>query len=134
MLLSVDGHEVRVAFDGESALATLEKFRPDIALLDIGMPKMNGYELAARIRKEPWGRHRLAAGRAGVRAMTASVRSMPDLTRISSSRSTSWSCRRTAPRSPAVPGCESREKAERHVGMKLVLLLTRFTTRYHRLP
>ena len=54
MLLSIDGHEVRVAFDGESALAMLERFHPDIALLDIGMPKMNGYELATEIRKKPW--------------------------------------------------------------------------------
>jgi PAS domain S-box-containing protein len=55
MLLAIEGHEVRVAFDGESALATLAEFHPDVALLDIGMPKMNGYELAARIRKQPWG-------------------------------------------------------------------------------
>ena len=46
---------MRVAYDGDSALATLAEFRPDIALLDIGMPKMNGYELAAEIRKQPWG-------------------------------------------------------------------------------
>ena len=38
-----------------SALATLAEFHPDIALLDIGMPKMNGYELATEIRKQPWG-------------------------------------------------------------------------------
>jgi PAS domain S-box-containing protein len=62
MLLSFEGHEVRVAYDGDSALATLAEFRPDLALLDIGMPKMNGYELAAEIRKQPWGeRIRLVA-------------------------------------------------------------------------
>ena len=55
MLLTFEGHEVRVAYDGDSALATLAEFRPDVALLDIGMPKMNGYELAAEIRKQPWG-------------------------------------------------------------------------------
>ncbi len=54
MLLAIEGHEVRVAFDGESALATLAQFHPDIALLDIGMPKMNGYELAREIRSQPW--------------------------------------------------------------------------------
>ena len=54
MLLAIDGHEVRVAYDGESALATLAEFHPDIALLDIGMPKMNGYELATEIRRQPW--------------------------------------------------------------------------------
>ena len=54
MLLAIDGHEVRVAYDGESALSTLAEFHPDIALLDIGMPKMNGYELATEIRRQPW--------------------------------------------------------------------------------
>ena len=55
MLLAIEGHEVRVAYDGASALAKLAEFDPDIALLDIGMPKMNGYELATEIRKQPWG-------------------------------------------------------------------------------
>ena len=55
MLLAIEGHEVRVAYDGASALAKLAEFDPDIALLDIGMPTMNGYELATEIRKQPWG-------------------------------------------------------------------------------
>jgi PAS domain S-box-containing protein len=55
MLLAIEGHEVRVAYDGVSALAKLAEFDPDIALLDIGMPTMNGYELATEIRKQPWG-------------------------------------------------------------------------------
>ena len=55
MLLAIEGHEVRVAYDGASALAKLAEFDPDVALLDIGMPKMNGYELATEIRKQPWG-------------------------------------------------------------------------------
>jgi DNA-binding response OmpR family regulator len=54
MLLAMEGHEVRTAFDGESALTKLADFHPDFALLDIGMPKMNGYELAREIRKQPW--------------------------------------------------------------------------------
>ena len=54
MLLELEGHEVRVVHDGEDALATLTDFHPDVALLDIGMPKMNGYELATQIRKQPW--------------------------------------------------------------------------------
>ncbi|HSC24387.1 MAG TPA: hybrid sensor histidine kinase/response regulator [Casimicrobiaceae bacterium] len=49
-LLSLDGHEVRVVNDGALALALAEAFRPDIALLDIGMPKRNGYEVARDIR------------------------------------------------------------------------------------
>ncbi len=55
MLLTLEGYEVRTAYDGEAALALLAQFRPDVALLDIGMPNMNGYELAAAVRKHPWG-------------------------------------------------------------------------------
>ena len=47
------GHVVEVALDGPQALAKLETFSPDIALLDIGLPLMDGYELARRIRDEP---------------------------------------------------------------------------------
>ena len=49
------GHEVRVAYDGEQALRSIESFRPDVALLDLGMPKLNGYDLCRRIRALPWG-------------------------------------------------------------------------------
>jgi two-component system, chemotaxis family, CheB/CheR fusion protein len=45
------GHEVAVAQDGPSALELASTFRPDIALLDIGLPQMNGYELARRLRE-----------------------------------------------------------------------------------
>jgi PAS domain S-box-containing protein len=55
LLLNLEGHEVRVTYDGEAALAALAGFRADIALLDIGMPGKNGYEVAAEIRKQPWG-------------------------------------------------------------------------------
>jgi PAS domain S-box-containing protein len=55
ILLSLEGHDVRVANDGEHALELLESFRPDVALLDIGMPKLNGYDVAAAVRKKPWG-------------------------------------------------------------------------------
>ncbi len=51
MLLSVDGHEVRFACDAEQGLALAESFKPEVALLDIGLPKLNGYELAKRLRK-----------------------------------------------------------------------------------
>ncbi|HTV17059.1 MAG TPA: response regulator [Polyangiaceae bacterium] len=50
-ILSCLGHQVEVAYDGPTALAVAESFRPDVALLDIGMPVMNGYELAARLRQ-----------------------------------------------------------------------------------
>ncbi len=55
MLLDLEGHETRTAFGGEEALALAKEFRPTLAVLDIGMPQMNGYELARRIRAEPWG-------------------------------------------------------------------------------
>jgi len=52
-ILETYGHTVRSAADGPEALAVLAKFKPDVAILDIGLPGMNGYELAARIREMP---------------------------------------------------------------------------------
>jgi CheY-like chemotaxis protein len=56
MMLSVSGHEVRVAHDGQAAVEAAEAFRPDVILLDIGMPRLNGYEAARVIRGRDWGR------------------------------------------------------------------------------
>ncbi len=56
LLLQIAGHEVHTAFDGEAAISSAEKLRPEVALLDIGMPKANGYEVARRIREHPWGK------------------------------------------------------------------------------
>ena len=50
------GHTVHVAYDGEQAVRIAEAFRPDVALLDLGMPKLNGYEACRRIRATAWGR------------------------------------------------------------------------------
>lgn len=55
MLLALEHHEVRVAYDGERAFELIGEYRPRLALLDIGMPGMNGYELATRIRHQSWG-------------------------------------------------------------------------------
>jgi PAS domain S-box-containing protein len=53
LLLEADGHEVRLSADGDSGLAMARQYRPDVVLLDIGLPKMNGYEIAKRIRSDP---------------------------------------------------------------------------------
>ena len=50
------GSEVRTAHDGLEAVAAAELFRPNLVLLDLGMPKLSGYEAAQRIREKPWGR------------------------------------------------------------------------------
>jgi CheY-like chemotaxis protein len=52
-MLQAMGYEVRIEHDGLSGLATAEAFRPRIAFLDIGMPKLNGYDLARRLRTRP---------------------------------------------------------------------------------
>jgi two-component system, chemotaxis family, CheB/CheR fusion protein len=55
MLLKLAGHEVRTAFDGEQAMAEAEAWRPEVILLDLGLPKITGFEVARRIRELPWG-------------------------------------------------------------------------------
>lgn len=57
ILLEIVGFEVRVCYDGLSALAEAESFRPDAAILDLTMPGMDGDELGRRLREQPWGRH-----------------------------------------------------------------------------
>lgn len=55
-LLELTGNETHIAHDGLEAVAAAAAFRPDIVLLDIGLPKMDGFEAARKIRAEPWGR------------------------------------------------------------------------------
>jgi len=55
MLLRITGNETRTAYDGPEALQLASEFRPDAVLLDIGLPKMDGHEVAQQIRREPWG-------------------------------------------------------------------------------
>jgi CheY-like chemotaxis protein len=57
LMLRVWGHEVQTAHDGLEAVQAAAVFRPDVAVLDIGMPKMNGYEAARHIRQQTWGKH-----------------------------------------------------------------------------
>ena len=55
-LLQAEGHDVCIAHDGEQAFISAADFRPDIAMLDIGLPKLDGYAVAEAIRREAWGR------------------------------------------------------------------------------
>ena len=65
LLLELQGNEVRTAPDGAHAVAEAEKFRPDVALLDVGMPRMNGYDACRLIRAQEWGRNMLLVALTG---------------------------------------------------------------------
>jgi CheY-like chemotaxis protein len=56
-LLERDGHEVRTAHDAREAIAVATEFQPDVAFLDIGLPTMDGFQLAAALRAMPELRH-----------------------------------------------------------------------------
>jgi PAS domain S-box-containing protein len=58
-LLSLTGYEVWTAHDGVEAVQAATAHHPDVALLDIGMPRLNGYEVAHHIREQPWGKDML---------------------------------------------------------------------------
>jgi CheY-like chemotaxis protein len=53
MLLSLEGHEVQIAHDGPAALRVVQEMQPDVVLLDIGLPRMDGYEVARQLRQLP---------------------------------------------------------------------------------
>ena len=57
LLLQVAGHETHMAHDGLEAIEAAERLRPDAVLLDIGLPRMNGYEVCSRIRRAPWAKN-----------------------------------------------------------------------------
>jgi PAS domain S-box-containing protein len=54
IMLRILGHEVQTALDGLEAIEKAEQFRPDVIVLDVGMPMLDGYETATRIRQRPW--------------------------------------------------------------------------------
>jgi PAS domain S-box-containing protein len=56
MMLRVMGHDTQTAFDGLEAIQAAGTFRPDVVLLDIGLPRMDGYEVARQIRRRDWGK------------------------------------------------------------------------------
>ena len=55
LLLSILGYDTCMANDGIEAFEAAVEYRPDVALLDLGMPRLNGYDLARRLRAEAWG-------------------------------------------------------------------------------
>jgi CheY-like chemotaxis protein len=64
-MLKLMGNEVRTAHDGIEAVGTAEEFRPKAILMDLGMPKLNGYEATQRIREHPWGREMMIIAMTG---------------------------------------------------------------------
>jgi DNA-binding response OmpR family regulator len=53
LLLGFDGHDVRVAYTGRQALEVAHEFLPDVAILDLGLPDLSGYDVARQLRREP---------------------------------------------------------------------------------
>ncbi|MDB5804318.1 MAG: hypothetical protein JWN73_1640 [Betaproteobacteria bacterium] len=96
MLLEMRGHDVQTACDGETAIAQARGFGPEVVLLDIGLPDMDGYAVARAMRGEPWGKTLLlvavtgwgqrqdkaAAAEAGFDHHLTKPLSLADLTRI----------------------------------------------------
>ena len=56
MMLRIMGNELRMVYDGLEAVKAAGEFQPNVVLLDIGLPKLNGYEAARRIREQPLGK------------------------------------------------------------------------------
>jgi len=56
MLFEITGNQTYLAHDGVEALESIEKYRPEVVLLDIGLPKLDGHEVCRRVREQPWGR------------------------------------------------------------------------------
>lgn len=65
MILKYFGNEVRIASDGLEGVAAAEEFQPELILLDLGMPKLNGYDVARHIRQQSWGQEMVLAALTG---------------------------------------------------------------------
>jgi PAS domain S-box-containing protein len=65
LLLRKTGNDVRTAYDGLEAVNVAATFLPDVVMLDIGMPRLNGYDAARRLREQPWGKHMLLIAMTG---------------------------------------------------------------------
>ncbi len=65
MMLRLMGNDTRTAYDGEEAVAAAVEFRPDVILLDIGLPRLTGYEACRRIRRQPGGKELVIIAQTG---------------------------------------------------------------------
>jgi CheY-like chemotaxis protein len=65
LILQLDGHDVRAVYSGVDALGIVEEFKPHAVLLDIGMPQLNGYQVAQRLRAQTWGKNVLLIAQTG---------------------------------------------------------------------
>ena len=65
ILLDLNGGATHVAYDGVEAVKLAEELRPEVILLDIGLPKIDGYEACRRIREHAWGRHMIVVALTG---------------------------------------------------------------------
>ncbi|MDB5971970.1 MAG: response regulator [Hydrocarboniphaga sp.] len=78
LMLRLQGHEVQIAGDGVEALELAGRQHPDVVLLDLGMPRMDGYETASRLRAAPWGRELLLVALTGWSQGETSQRPLAD--------------------------------------------------------
>ena len=65
MMLTMMGNDTRKAYDGEEAVTAAVEYLPDVILLDIGLPKLTGYEACRRIRQQPGGKKSVIIAQTG---------------------------------------------------------------------
>jgi DNA-binding response OmpR family regulator len=65
VLMKLEGHEVRMAFDGLEAVKAAETFQPHVVFLDLALPKLSGSDAARRIRQQPWGKNMMLIALSG---------------------------------------------------------------------
>ena len=108
MLLRIEGHDVRIAHDGPSALELAAQFEPDAAMLDIGLPGLNGYELARELRARQNGRELLLIAVTGYGQPEDRVRS----------KAAGFDSHMVKPLDPRILGAEIAEWAKERDGRK----------------